>query len=39
MDGMSWMMWGGLLVWLLIIAVLVWAAVEVMRYVRSKRVK
>jgi hypothetical protein len=39
MDGMGWMMWGGLLLWLVIVALLVWMAVELVKYLRSNRVK
>jgi hypothetical protein len=39
MDGMGWMMWGGLLLWLLVVALLVWVAVEVVKYRRSNRAK
>jgi hypothetical protein len=39
MDGMGWMMWGGLLLWLLVVALLVWVAVELVKYLRSNRAK
>jgi hypothetical protein len=39
MDGMNWMMWGGLLLWLLVLAVLVWAAVVLVKHLRSNRAK
>jgi hypothetical protein len=39
MDGMGTMMWGGLLLWLLVVALLVWAVVELVKYLRSNRAK
>jgi hypothetical protein len=39
MDGMGWMMWGGLLLWLVVVALLVWMAVELVKYLRSNRAK
>ena len=37
MDGMGGMMWGGALVWLLFIIVLVLAAAALIKYLRSDR--
>jgi len=37
MDGMGWMMWGGALVWLLLVVVLILAAVALVKYIRSDR--
>jgi hypothetical protein len=39
MDGIGWMMWGGLLLWLVVVALLVWMAVELVKYLRSNRAK
>jgi len=39
MDGVGWMMWGGALVWLLVIIVLVLAAAALVKYLRSGRTK
>jgi hypothetical protein len=39
MDGMSGMMWGGALLWLLVIVVFVLAAVALIKYLRSDRTK
>lgn len=39
MDGMNLMMWGGLLLWLFVLALLVWAAVVVVKHLRSNRAK
>jgi hypothetical protein len=39
MQGMNWMAWGGLLIWLFVLALVIWAVVEVIRYVRSTRAK
>jgi ABC-type phosphate transport system permease subunit len=39
MDGMGWMMWGGALVWLLVVLVLVLAAAALIKYLRSDRAK
>jgi len=36
-DGMNWMMWGGVLIWLLVIVVLVLAAASLIKYLRSDR--
>jgi hypothetical protein len=36
-DGMGWMMWGGGLLGLLIVVVLVLAAVALIKYIRTKR--
>ena len=38
-DRMGWMMWGGLLLWLLVVALLVWVTVERVKYLRSNRAK
>lgn len=39
MDGMSGMMWAGLLLWLLVVVVLVLAAAALVKYLRSNRTK
>ena len=39
MDGMSGMMWGAGLIWLLLIVVLVLAAAALVKYLRSDRSK
>lgn len=39
MDGMNWMMWGGLLIWALVIILVVWAAVVLVKHLRSTRAK
>jgi hypothetical protein len=36
---MSWMMWAGLTIWLFVIALMIWAAVELVRYLRANRPK
>jgi hypothetical protein len=38
-DGMDGMMWGGLLLWLVVVALLVWAAVVLVKHLRSNRAK
>jgi len=37
MDGMGWMMFGGAVVWVLVIAVLILAAAALIKYLRSDR--
>jgi len=39
MEGMGTVMWGGLLLWLLVVALLVWVTVERVKYLRSNRAK
>jgi hypothetical protein len=39
MDGMNWMMWGGLLIWALVVVLLVWAAMVLVKHLRSNRAK
>jgi hypothetical protein len=39
MDGMGGMMWGAALLWLLLIVVLVLAAVALVKYLRSDRLR
>jgi hypothetical protein len=39
MDGMNWIMWGGLLLWLLVLALLVSATVALVKHLRSNRAK
>ncbi len=38
-DGMTGMMWGGLLLWLLVVVVLTLAAAALIKYLRSDRTK
>ena len=39
MDGMDGMMWGGLLLWLFVVALLLWAAFVLVKHLRSNRAK
>jgi hypothetical protein len=38
-DDTNWMMWGGLLIWLVLAGIVLWAVVEVVRFRRSRRQK
>jgi hypothetical protein len=39
MDGMHWMMWGGLVIWLVVLILIVAAAVMLIRFLRTNRTK
>lgn len=39
MEGMHWMMWGGLAIWLLVIVGLIWAVALLVKHQRSNQAK